>query len=263
MNETRSTHDSFARPDGRRALLAPVVLGAVASAVFAVAACGGSAPGAAKAAESSRAETLQHEPCDTSAGKLETLDTNGDGKPDITRVLDKTSGKEICRIGDLNHDGKPEMYEYFDASGLIRRREFCYDDTGVVNGIERYEGGKLVSREFDAEGQHRIDTWDFFDTSVPPDPKTGRPAHPARRERDTTGDGHVNQWWTWNGSKITIAVDTTGDGKPDPESQIVIGGSGSDAPPPADTAASAAPATSSAPASSAAPAPSAAPDGGK
>src|ERR1700760_4954847 len=104
MNETRSTHDSFARPDKRRALLAPVVLGAVASAVFAVAACGGSAPGATKAADSSRPEALQHEPCDTSAGKLETLDTNGDGKPDITRVLDKTSGKEICRIGDLNHD---------------------------------------------------------------------------------------------------------------------------------------------------------------
>jgi hypothetical protein len=245
MNETRST------------LLAPYLAAGVTAGLVVLAACGGTQPGAAKAADSARSEALQHEPCDTSAGKIETLDTNGDGKPDITRVLDKTSGRDICRIGDLNHDGKPEMYEYFDAQGAVRRREFCYDDTGVVNAIEHYEGGKLVSREFDADGQHRIDTWDFFDPSVPPDPKTGRPAHPARRERDTTGDGHVNQWWTWNGSKITIAVDTTGDGKPDPESQIVIGGSGSDnAPPPpapTDSAAGAPPASSAA----------AAPDGGK
>ena len=78
-----------------------------------------------------------------------------------------------------NHDGKPDLYEYFDDTGTVRRREFCYDDTGVVNAIEHYEGGKLVRREYDAAGQHRIDTWDCFDPSVAPDPKTGRPAHPS------------------------------------------------------------------------------------
>jgi hypothetical protein len=253
MNETRLT---LRRLHGRHG----PVRGSLVAAFVAVAgmgaasACGGSTTAGTKAPESARAEALQHEPCDTSSGKVDALDTNGDGKPDITRVLDKTSGREVCRIGDLNHDGKPEMYEYFDASGAVRRREFCYDDTGVVNAVEHYEGGKLVSREYDADGQHRIDTWDFFDSSVPLDPKTGRPVHPARRERDTTGDGHVDQWWTWSGAKITIAVDSTGDGKPDPESQIVIGGSGSDnsSPP------SPAPADSAAP-----PATAAAPDGGK
>jgi hypothetical protein len=213
--------------------------------VFALpAACGGDKPGDAKAPESARAEALKHEDCPESGNHVDAVDTNGDGKPDIKRVLDKSSGRELCRIGDLNHDGKPEMYEYFDASGAVRRREFCYDDTGVVNAIEHYEGGKLVRREYDAEGQHRIDTWDFFDPSAPLDPKTGRPAHPMRRERDTTGDGHVDQWWTWNGDKISIAVDSTGDGKADPESAITIGGSGNvdntGAPPPA-TADSAAP----------------------
>ena len=68
--------------------------------------------------------------------------------------------------------------------------------------------------------------------SVAPDPKTGRPAHPVRRERDTTGDGHIDQWWTWNGDKVTIAVDSSGDGKPDPESTIVLGGSDTSAAPP-------------------------------
>lgn len=250
MNETRLTISRFsgfarfARFTRFRGFAAGAPPFALAPVVFALlAACGGDKSDA-KAPESARAEALQHEDCSESGNRVEALDTNGDGKPDIKRVLDKSSGKELCRIGDLNHDGKPEMYEYFDASGVVRRREFCYDDTGVVNAIEHYEGGKLVRREYDASGLHRIDTWDFFDPSVAPDPKTGRPGHPARRERDTTGDGHVDQWWTWNGDKITIAVDSTGDGKPDPEAAIVIGGSGSDT----SGAASAPPAASTAPA---------------
>jgi hypothetical protein len=222
MNETRL---NLSRLFGGS--VAVLALGPAALVAFAaLAACSGDKGADAKAPESARAEALQHEDCAEAGNRVEAVDTNGDGKPDIRRVLDKASGRELCRIGDLNHDGKPEMYEYFDASGAVRRREFCYDDTGVVNAIEHYEGGKLVRREYDAEGQHHIDTWDFFDPNVPADAKTGRPAHPMRRERDTTGDGHVDQWWTWNGDKITIAVDSTGDGKPDPASTIVIGGSG-------------------------------------
>jgi hypothetical protein len=215
------------------------------------AACGGAnSASSIKTAESARAEAMVHEECPTSGHRVDLLDTNGDGKPDITRVYDG-SGHELCRISDLSHDGKPDMYEYFDDTGTVRRREFCYDDTGLVNAIEHYEGGKLVRREYDAAGQHHIDTWDFFDASVALDPKTGRPVHPVRRERDTTGDGHIDQWWTWNGDKITIAVDSSGDGKPDPESTIVLGGSdnpaASSAPPapapaPTDDAGTAAPA---------------------
>jgi hypothetical protein len=214
--------------------------------------CGGGGGGpAAKAPEAARVETLQHEDCPLGGHRVDQLDTNGDGKPDITRVYDKDSGHPICSVGDLNHDGRPDVYEYFDASGTIRRREFAYDDTGVVNAVDYYENGKLVRREFDASGQNRIDTWDWFDPNVGPDPKTGRAPHPVRRERDTTGDGRVDQWWTWNGDKVTIAVDSTGDGKPDPASAIVLGAD--NVPVPVST-----PDTSSAPAPAAT-----APDGGQ
>jgi hypothetical protein len=220
-----------------------------------VACGGGKGAASAKSADPARAEALQHEDCAESGHRVDRLDTNGDGSPDITRVYDKSSGHEVCRISDLTHDGKPDMYEYFDDSGTVRRREFCYDDTGLVNAIEHYEGGKLVEREYDAAGQHRIDTWDWFDPSIAPDPKTGRPAHPVRRERDTTGDGHIDQWWTWNGDKVTIAVDSSGDGKPDPGSTIVLGGSDNAAPPSPPPAATD---------SGGAPAPAAGtPDGGK
>jgi hypothetical protein len=223
MNETRLNVPLMQRIGLAMAVVVPLW----------AAACGGGAKASsAKSPETARAEALQHEDCSESGHRVDALDTNGDGKPDITRIYDKSSGHEVCRISDLTHDGKPDMYEYFDDSGTVRRREFCYDDSGLVNAIEHYENGKLVRREFDAAGQHHIDTWDWFDPNVAPDPKTGRPAHPVRRERDTTGDGHVDQWWTWNGDKITIAVDSSGDGKPDPESTIVLGASDNSVQPP-------------------------------
>lgn len=268
--------------------LAVVVTLAVPLSGLSVSACGGGqkdAVGDSKVPGAARPEALHHEDCSESGNRVELLDTNGDGKPDIHRVFDKGSGREICRIVDLDHDGKPDLYEYYDASGTIRRREYCYDETGSVNAIEYFENGKLARREYDTSGQHKIDTWDWFDGSAPVDAKTGRPTHPSRRERDVTGDGKVDQWWTWNGDSVSIAVDNNGDGKPDPGSTLKLdkngqpidnggGDDGSGAPPPASSASSApsganadggAPASSGAPASGAAPAASSAPsgDGGK
>lgn len=169
----------------------------------------------AKLPEGMRSTTIEHEPCDDSSNKVEMLDANNDGKPDIKRVT--KGGREICRITDLNHDGKPDMFEYYDETGQLRRREADYDDNGVVNSIEYYERGKLVRRELDTTNQGRIDTWDFFD------PVAGSR---IRRERDATGDGRIDQWWTYDKDRVTITMDRNSDGRPDPESTIVLGSNG-------------------------------------
>ncbi len=173
----------------------------------------------AKLPTGSRTEAIEHEACNEAGNRVEALDATGDGKPDIKRVYDGKTGKELCRISDLNHDGKPDMFEYYDASGQVRRREADFDDNGVVNMIEYYENGKVVRKELDTTGQHRIDTWDFFD------PATGKR---IRRERDSTNDGRVDQWWAYDGDKVTIAADKNGDGKPDPDQTMVISGGGND-----------------------------------
>lgn len=189
-----------------------VVLGAAAGII----ACGSgdaSVTADSKLPTGAHAESMDHEACNEAGNKVELLDTNNDGKPDIRRVY--AGGKEICRISDLNRDGKPEMFEYYDAAGQLRRREADYDDSGVIDSIEVFENGKLVRRELDTSGEHRLDTWDYFD------PATGK--H-TRRERDSMHTGHIDQWWTWEGDKVTIAFDKNGDGKPDPADTVVLGG---------------------------------------
>jgi hypothetical protein len=180
-----------------------------------VGACGGGneAGSASKLPAGVRAEGMEHEACDE-RGRTDAVDVDRDGKPDIRRVYDQ-GGREVCRVTDLNHDGKPDMFEYYDASGQLRRREADFDDSGVVDLIEYYQDGKLIRKELDTTGQHRIDTWDYYD------PASGKL---SRRERDTNHDGRVDQWWTYDGDKITIAVDKNGDDKPDPEHTIVLGG---------------------------------------
>lgn len=175
----------------------------------------GSGVANAKLPEGVRSQVIEHEACDESGNKVEMLDANNDGKPDIKRV--SKGGREVCRITDLNHDGKPDMFEYYDATGQVRRREADYDDNGIVNSIEHYENGKLVRRELDTTNQGRIDTWDFFD------PVTGAR---TTRERDATGDGKIDQWWTYNGEQVTIAMDRNGDGQPDPDATITLGANG-------------------------------------
>jgi hypothetical protein len=204
--------------------------------------CGNDASGVsnAKLPAGVRSQVIEHEACDESGNKVEMLDANNDGKPDIKKVT--KGGREICRITDLNHDGKPDMFEYYDQTGQLRRREADYDDNGIVNSIEFFENGKLVRRELDTTNQGKIDTWDFFDAT------TGAR---TKRERDATGDGKIDQWWTYEGQAVTIAMDRNGDGQPDPDATIMLGANGqavTDAgvaaappPPPAPTAAPTAP----------------------
>lgn len=171
--------------------------------------------GSAKLPAGVRSGVIEHEACEESGNKVDVLDANNDGKPDIRRVY--KNGKEVCRITDLNHDGKPDMFEYYDVSGQLRRRESDYDDNGVVNSIEIYENGKLVRRELDTTNQGRIDTWDYFD------PGTGVR---VKRERDANGDGRIDQWWTYEADKVSIAMDRNGDGQPDPDSVITLNAAG-------------------------------------
>ena len=172
------------------------------------------------------AKPLDHEKCEDSMGRVEVLNAS-DGKFALKQIYDKSSGRELCRVADLNHDGKPDMYEYYNADGSLRRREGAYENTDAISEIQIYENGKLVRRERDTTGQRKVDTWDTYD------PATGKL---VKRERDNNGDGKVDQWWTWDGQNVTIAIDKNGDGQPDPDQTITVGPNGQAITPPSPSA---------------------------
>lgn len=202
-----------------------------------------------------RDTTIVHEPCDGNASSAQKVDVNGDGKHDIIHVM--SGAKEACRIVDLNMDGSVDAFIYYDDQGRERRRESDFDRDGRADEIAVFVGGQLELKMRETNFDNKIDTWDHYEG--------GRL---VRRERDSDGDGIVDQWWNFNNPAkprcAVVASDRNADGKPDPESVVDLCGDSygapklgpaPGAPPPASAAPSAAPAVPPPPASAAPAAP--------
>lgn len=182
--------------------------------VFALAACS-AADGndAARPTGFERDTEMKHEPCDGAAAGNERIDVNGDGRPNIVKVM--KDGRETCRILDLNLDGAIDAYVYYDEAGRERRREFDFDRDGRVDEIVTLTGGAVVLKERETNFDNQLDTWDYYES--------GRL---VRRERDSDGDGVVDQWWTFNNPAdarcAAVAFDRNYDGTPDPSGVLDV-----------------------------------------
>jgi hypothetical protein len=181
--------------------------------ILLVACCGGSREQAKAPGDVTLDLALDHEACDTGSSAAQKIDTNGDGKPDIIKVM--AGGHETCRMEDLNHDGRPDSYLYFDANGALRRVESDFDRDGFIDEIDRYSGGVIVRKDRETNLDRKLDTWDFY--------KDGKI---QKRLRDSDGDGKVDQWWTWPDPNkpdcAVIASDHDNDGQPDPNSVVDV-----------------------------------------
>lgn len=154
-----------------------------------------------------RDTTIRHEPCDT-ASASEKIDANNDGRPDIFIV--REGSVEACRAVDLNFDGVIDSFSYNDGSGRLRRREYDYDRDGQIDEIATYSGGVLTEKDQATSMVRKLDTWDFY--------KNGAL---ARSERDSNGDGVIDQWWEYTKPGCPmIHSDVNNDGKPDPGATV-------------------------------------------
>ncbi len=205
-----------------------------------------------------RDTAIVHEPCDGNSAEATKVDVKGNGKFAITHVM--KAGKEVCRIVDLNMDGAPDVFIYYDDQGRERRREEDFDRDGRADEISVYENGQIKLKMRETNFDNQIDTWDYYEN--------GRL---VKRERDSNGDGVIDQWWQFNNPQnpkcAIVASDRNGDGKPDPNSVVDLCGesygaiktTGPGAPAPGAPAPGAPPAAAvPAPGGSAAPAASAA-----
>jgi len=202
-----------ARALGMRSTIS--TLFATVTAVACVAGCPGATatgpntPGSGGLAQ--RDTELKHEPCDVTASDAVRLDANGDGRPEIIRVVD--GARELCRAVDINMDGTIDVFVYYDEAGQVRRRESGFDRDARPDEVAIYQNGILLRKERETNNDTRIDTWDYYEH--------GRL---AREERDSTGDGYVDQWWVFNRPDnpkcAVVSADNNGDGKPDEGSLI-------------------------------------------
>lgn len=146
------------------------------------------------------------------AANAQRLDVNNDGKPDLVRVPD-AAGREACRVIDLNLDGAVDVFIYYDATGRERRRESDFDRDGRADEIVNMRDGIVFMKERETNYDDKLDTWDYYEG--------GRL---ARRERDSDGDGLIDQWWAFNDPTddrcAMVATDRNVDGKPDPETVL-------------------------------------------
>lgn len=190
-------------------------------------ACGGKNKGAESAedARTRRDTRIVLEKCDTDSKSAEKIDANGDGRPEIVKVM--RDSREICRTYDLNFDGKVDRTTFYDEAGKVRRMESDFDRDNRVDEIVLYKGGVEVEKHRATTLDGKLDTWDFLEKG-----------QVVRTERDETGDGVIDQWWEYptRGCPM-IHVDTDGDGRPDPGASIDYCKETGYVPPPLPTAA--------------------------
>lgn len=165
---------------------------------------------------------IKHDSCDGNSAAAVKVDVNGDGKNDIVHVM--KGDKEVCRIVDLNLDGYPDSFIYYEADGKTeRRRESDFDRDGRVDEISISEHGQVTLKVRETNFDNKLDTWDYYEG--------GRL---VKRERDTDGDSIIDQWWTYNNPTnpkcAVVASDRNADGKPDPDSVVDLCGEAYTAP---------------------------------
>ena len=79
-----------------------------------------------------------------------TLDADGNGKPELTRYLDRESKLQIRREEDRNYDGVTDAWSDYEWGGIVARVLDSNDD-GNPDVWERYQGGRMTSREVDRD----------------------------------------------------------------------------------------------------------------
>lgn len=155
-----------------------------------------------------RSTAIVLEQCPIEGDSVVKLDANGDDKPEVWRLV--KNGREVCRVADLNFDGRPDRTTFFDEAGKIRRIETDFDRDHRVDEIALYRDGVIVERHRATSLSGKLDTWEFYEAGKI-----------VRTERDENGDGIIDQWWEYPHEQCPlIHSDADGDGRPDPAATI-------------------------------------------
>lgn len=160
--------------------------------------------------EDSHPIRFTHEPCDINSPSAVKYDADANGRPEVISVM--KDGQEICRMSDVNQDGRVDRFVYFDEAGKTRRIEADWERDGRMDEVTFFKDGVIFARFWDMSLDGRLDTWQYFEN--------GRM---VKQDRDANGDGRVDEWWTFADSAhpecALVIYDRDSDGRADPGSQ--------------------------------------------
>ena len=159
-----------------------------------------------------------------------TLDSDGNGVPELVRYVDRESdlrireeqdrnydgitdswsdyewGDIVSRVLDRNDDGNPDVWERY-VEARMASREVDRDDDGVRDAFFRYEGDSLAEEKHDANNDGRVDLIILYEHRLR-----------VSAEADQDHDGRMDTWTTYivvNGREVVARIerDKRGDGQ--------------------------------------------------
>lgn len=135
------------------------------------------------------------------------FDLDGDGKPNLWRVVVNEGGTErtVRRDEDLNFDGRVDTRHFFGSDGVLVKEEIDLDYDTRVDAIATYEGGVKIREEHFLPNRPKPHVIRLYSNGKL-----------IEKQRDQDGDGIYETFEYFDeGKLIRIGRDTTGDGKPD------------------------------------------------
>jgi hypothetical protein len=137
----------------------------------------------------------------------ESLDTSGDNVADVRKVFrvegegEKAQKIIVCRELDLDHDGRKDLFRFYNEDGRPLREMTDSDFDGRVDQISYFENGRVIKQEADRNNDGRADETRFFVANKL-----------IRVDRDDDYDGEIDVWEHWDsGRLLRIGYDTNRD----------------------------------------------------
>jgi hypothetical protein len=134
------------------------------------------------------------------------IDLNNDMIPDQLNYYDPGNNRLIRTERDVDFDGRIDIYEYYNAEGMIVEEEMNLDFDSAIDVVRYYREDGLLRRALAVGFSGELSVIKFYDNE----------GNILRIERDSNLNGQIDTWEYFEDNQIVrVARDEDGDGTPE------------------------------------------------